>query len=253
METLLSDYCSAGFLVTREVDRPSYVSTDLLPDRIFSASGCISPRIPDTWCIEWTQDTLGSRIEDAEAFALDSAALDKVTAWATQRFDKAIRWPNVIMDIHSALELVDLFLGALPDIRVFELGLHRSMTDEFCREAEPPPQEPGFAPMGRQGVHEALLEANTPIPGGGILGFEPLVLDGSLSCSWLCNGLETVVAETLEIRPNKHGLIARFDDARRCVEYISRDDVGAEPGLWLPWLMIDHTNAEERVYADERI
>jgi hypothetical protein len=48
MEIQLSDFVSAGFLVTREVDRPSYVSAELLPARIVSASGCIAPFVPDT-------------------------------------------------------------------------------------------------------------------------------------------------------------------------------------------------------------
>jgi hypothetical protein len=247
METQLADFVSAGFFVTREVDRPSYVSTDLLPDRIVSASACIAPFIPDTWCIEWTQDSPDCRADDAKAFALDSGALGKVTAWVTPRFGKTIGWPNVLKDINSAKDLVDLFLSSLPDVKVLELGLHRSMTAEFSREAEPPPQKPGFGPTGRQGVHEVILQGNPPAQGGNILGFEPLVFDGSLSCSWLCNSLDTVVEQVLGIRPSQYGLIGAFDDARRCVAYISRDEVGAEPGLWLPWLIIDHT---QRVLQD---
>ena len=73
-----------------------------------------------------------------------------------------------------------------------------------------------------------------------LLGFEPLVFNGGLSCSWLCNGLETTVAEQLGIRPNASGLISTFEEACRCVEFISRDEIGAEPGLWLPWLVIEH-------------
>lgn len=246
MRTPLTDFISAGFLVTREVDRPSHVSAELLPARIVSASGCIAPFVPDTWCIEWTQDGRERRIKCAEAFGLDSQALGDVTAWATPRFDKSFRWPNVNVDLDTAREIVGRFLGALADVKVLELGLHRSMTDDFCREAEPPPQKPGFAAFGRQGVHELILEGKPPTPGGHPLGFEPLVFDGSLSDSWLCNCLETTIERILEIRPNQHGLIAELEQARKCVEYISGGDVGAEPGLWLPWLIIDHTERAAR-------
>ena len=241
METKLSEFISAGFLVTLEVNRPSYISAELLPAQIVSASGCIAPFAPDTWCIEWTQDTQESRIEDALVFGLDSHALNEITAWATPLFDKSIRWPNVIVDLATAEELISHFLSHLPGIKVLELGLHRSMMQEFCQEAEPPPQKPGFAPNGRQGVHEVILEAKLPTGGGYILGFEPLVFDYSLSCSWLCNSLDTEVYQALGIKPNQHGLIESFDEALKCVEHISRDDVDAEPGLWLPWLLIDHT------------
>ena len=240
-EDEILEYISAGFLVTREVDRPSHVSAKLLPDRLVSASGCIAPFAPDIWCIEWTQATQEMRIAGARAFELESQALNKIIAWATARFDKSIRWPNIIIDYDTANELVNRFLGNLPNVKVLELCLHRSMTSDFCQEAEPQPQMPGFAPNGRQGVHEVILEDKPPTNGGCILGFEPLVFNYTLSCSWLCNSLETQIEQALKIKPNKFGFIDSFDEALKCVEYISRDDVGAEPGLWLPWLVIDHT------------
>ena len=241
LESELSEFVSAGFLITREVTRPAYSSPTLLPDRILSASNCIAPFIPDTWCIDWTQDTPENRLEDAKAFELDASGLATATAWATQHFGARIGWPNVIMDLPSAQELVALVLSHLPDVKVLELALHRTMTADFCRAAEPSPPQPGFAPAGRQGIHEAIRTQTAPTPGGNILGFEPLVFDHALSCSWLCNGLDTVVEQALGIRPNQQGLMDTFDQARTCVEYISRDQVGAEPGLWLPWLMIDHS------------
>ncbi|HEU5171320.1 MAG TPA: hypothetical protein VFU46_12320 [Gemmatimonadales bacterium] len=73
------------------------------------------------------------------------------------------------------------------------------------------------------------------------LGFEPLVFYHALGCSWLCNGLDRLVARDVGIRPNASGLLADADEAHRAVEYISRDDVGAEPGLWLPWLLVEHS------------
>jgi len=241
MKKQYSEYISAGFFVTREMDRPAYVSTELLPARIVSASGCIAPFAPDTWCIEWTHDTQEQRAEGARAFGLESQSLDEITAWVTAQFDKSIRWPNVIIDLETAKELVSRFLIKLPDVKVLELGLHRSMTKDFCQKAEPLPQEPGFAPIGRQGVHEVILEKKSLSTGGYILGFEPLVFNYTLSCSWLCNSLDTQVEQALGVRPNQFGLIDSFEEARKCIEYISHADIGAEPGLWLPWLVIDHS------------
>jgi hypothetical protein len=190
-------------------------------------------------------------VEEARAFALDAKALSKLTAWVTPQFDTAIGWPNVVLNFHVASQLVEKFLGGLPDVKVLELALHNSLTERFCNEAEPPHQQPGFAPIGRQGVHEAILKGRSPADGGRVLGFEPVVFDHSLSCSWLCNSLDTTVAEHLGIRPNSCGMIDQFDDACRCVEYISRDEVGAEPGLWLPWLIIEHPTKTQQLHALE--
>jgi len=139
------------------------------------------------------------------------------------------------LDIGVAEQFVEMFLSTLPDIKVLELALHRTQTDQFCRKAEPP------SPVGRHGVHEAILKAKPPTEGERILGFEPLVFCYGLSHSWLCNGLDATVAEHLKVRPNRYGFIETFDDACRCVNYIARDDTGAEPGLWLPWLIIEHS------------
>jgi hypothetical protein len=244
MKTRLQDFISAGFLVTREVDRPSYASAALLPKRLVSASACIAPSAPNFFCLTWTQDTPEERLQAAKAFSLDDQALSELTGWTTSRFDQTVRWPNVLTKLATAQELVNRFFSALPDIKILELGLHRSLTERFCQKAEPPAPEPGFAPTGRQGVHEVILEGKPPTRGGRVLGLEPLVFEYSLSCSWLCNGLETIIEQALGIKPNKHGLIEDYNDAKRCVEHISRDDIGAEPGLWLPWLIIDHKDRE---------
>lgn len=244
MKTNLSDFISAGFLVTRKIDRPSYVSAELMPDHIISASDCISPFIPDTWCIEWANDTQDSRIKEAGRFGLGIDDLFEVTRWATSLFGRSIGWPNLIFNFETAEELVSRFISKVPGVRILELCLHRDMVQEFCVKAEPPPQQPGFAPNGRQGIHEAILKNRAPLQNGVILGFEPIVFDHSLSCSWLCNRLETLVEESLGIRPNSHGFIDDLEEAFRCVEYISRDDTGSEPGLWLPWLIIDHMESQ---------
>jgi len=55
--------------------------------------------------------------------------------------------------------------------------------------------------MGRQGVPEVILEKKPPIPGGYVIGFEPLVFAYCLSCLWPCNGLEAKMEEAPGINP----------------------------------------------------
>lgn len=236
------------FFVTRAIDRPSYSSAELLPERIVSASRCHANFIPDTWCIEWSSDSWKSRAEEAREFALSEESLAELTAWVTPQLGSSIGWPNTIYSDEVAAQLVEQFLDRLQDVKVLEIALHSSLTETFCSEVEPPPQQPGYAPNGRQGIHEAILEGRSPSTGGSALGLEPLVFNHHLSCSWLCNSLEVSVAEHLGIFPNSSGMISSFEDAYRCIEYIQSDDVGAEPGLWLPWLIIEHpgeTQAKE--------
>lgn len=237
-------FVSAGFYVTRSIARPNYADSLLLPDRIVSASRCITKFLPDTWCLEWTGDTDTERYEAAEFFGFDEHALLTLVSEATSAFDSQFGWPNVNWDLDSARSLSALISDRTPDIRILELGLHDDFVETFCRDAEPEQHE-GYAPVGRQGIHEMILQRRKISGLGTAIGFEPLLSDGMISCSWLCNGLETVVADRLDIRPNSNGLIDTFDDAAIAVSHIARDDVGAEPGLWLPWLIVEHNrNAE---------
>jgi hypothetical protein len=236
-----SDFISAGFFITRLTARQPYMSAELLPEYILSASACISTFIPDTWCLEWTVNSPERRAEDAQAFELGFETLQRLTSWVTPQFDRSFGWPNVILDLDIANRLVEVFLGHLDGVKVLEVGLHESFVATLCEQLEPPPQRPGFAPNGRAGVYEAILRRRQLSARGHVLGFEPLVFDHTLSHSWLCNGLETVVADNLGIRPNTRGMIDVFEDACKCVEYISTDEVGAEPGLWLPCLLMEHT------------
>ena len=231
-----SDYYSAGFTITRRVDRPDWCSARLLPEKLLSLSDHICPIAPETWCIEWTGDTRETRLEKAAAFGLDADGLERLTAWVTARFGESIGWPNICLDPGTARELASLLPA--PDLAHCELAVHRRHWKRFMRAAAPPPHQPGGAPVGPPGIYEAL-QRKAAVTTGKVLGHEPLVFDRSLSDSWLCNGLDREVESELGIRPNRHGFIESFEDACRCVEYISRDDVGAEPGLWLPWLVVE--------------
>ncbi|MDJ0756718.1 MAG: hypothetical protein QNJ45_24495 [Ardenticatenaceae bacterium] len=231
-----SEYLSAGFVITRQFDRPAHLSSRLLPDQMISTSGCLASFLPDTWCIEWAQDDPDGRLANAQTFGLDGTALDRLTTWATAEFDRSLGWPNIILNFETVRHIVDAFLPAKANVRILELGLHQTLQETFIEAAAPQ-----HAMAGQPGVLRALQQANNRLTGGRPIGFEPLVFDVALSCSWLCNGLESTVAERLGITPNEHGLIESFEDGLRCVDYISRDDVGAEPGLWLPWLLVDHS------------
>ncbi len=245
IEKDLSEFLSAGFIITRAVARPPYSSVDLLPELILSGSDCIAQFVPDTWCIDWANDKPESRLETAKFFGLDCPRAAEVSAWATPRFGIDFGWPNVIYNLETAVQLVGKFLPSLPDVKILELALHRTHVARFCEAAAPESQKPGFAPNGMQGVYEVVMKATPQVAGGRVLGFEPRVFDVVLSCSWLCNGLERTIAEKLNIQPNRFGLIETFVDACCAVQYISRADVGAEPGLWLPWLIIDHSNTKK--------
>jgi len=236
MPVEISDYVSGGFYITKFVERPAYVSQDLLPPRILSLSSCICPFVPDLWAIGWVNATHEERLEDAQKFGL-SNNLKEVMSWVASRLDKEIGWPNVYYSLDTAQSFRAEFLSQTNDVIMLGIGLHKSYIEEFMDFTKPPDQQE-YAPGVESGVRSCIRKRN-PLKEGDVLGFELLEIEmSSLEHSWLCNSLEGYAHAKLGINLNANGFIDRLEDAQKCVESISRGDVGAEPGLWLPWVVL---------------
>jgi hypothetical protein len=214
------------------------MSADLIPEVVLSASPCICDFFPAEWAIDWTSARPEERTIRAAAFRIFSADLPRVTSWATGALLEDFGWPGTFYSLDGAQRARATFL--LDDLQtvIFGLGLHASALDDFVTAAKPPDRMPSHAPLAGTGVYECVSSGRPIADGGNALGFELLsTYSGMLTCSWLCNGLEKDCAANLGVRTNSHGFIANHADASRCAEYVGRDDVGAEPGLWLPWLV----------------
>ena len=70
-------------------------------------------------------------------FGLNLEIFGQVSEWVSERFDKSILWPNVIINIETAQEFIRLFLGSSTNIKLIELGLNSNMMDQFFQKAEP--------------------------------------------------------------------------------------------------------------------
>jgi hypothetical protein len=237
-----ASYVSAGFLVTRPVPRPDHSAAELLPDILVSAASDIATFIPDVWAIGWCGVATADRRTAAAALGIGSDRVDALVAQVTSLIIDASRygWPNVCYSLDAAREIARVAASDAGALTILELGLAEDQVPALLEASAPPPSLPGEAAWGEPGVGVALRRGVPMLVGGRSLGFEPLCFDQGLGCSWLCNGLEVVVARELGIRPNATGLLTDAGEARRAVAYISRDEVGAEPGLWLPWFLTEH-------------
>jgi len=240
----ISDLChaivGAGFLLVKPVPRPDWLSRDLLPDRIISASSCICPQFPRSYAIRWCRDSDEARTEAFDAIGLVAEKREEAMDWATEEFEKAFGWPGVFLTLGAARKARAQFF-ADSDLVVIGVGLPEQHCAAFVSHATPAPPEPGFAPVGKSGAL-SVVEAARPLPPpAAILGYEPLnVENGQIDHSWLCNHLEEHVAKDLGIRPGSTGLLQSLADASRCCESIEHGEIGAEPGPWFPWLLAQY-------------
>src|SRR5690348_13143570 len=102
-----NDYYSGGYFIVRIVERMAWMSADLLPERLLSASTCICPRVPDSWALRWVNMTDDERRTAASVFGIGPARLPAVIDWVTQAMDSgALGWPNVFLSLTTARAFV---------------------------------------------------------------------------------------------------------------------------------------------------
>ena len=231
---------SAGFLIVKPAVRPAYVSPQLIPDEVISASDCICPQFPGPYAISWCDTSDEDRASLLSAAGVPEEHHSRAIEWATEAFGESYGWPGVFYTVEAAHAAKMQFL-ADPSVRVIGLGLAEQLAAGFVREATPPVSPPGYAPTGESGYLECV-KRGTPLPQGGrALGFEPLnLLLGMLEDSWLCSCLEQHCEAALNVRPAANGLLASLEDALRCCAEINRDQVPAEPGPWYPFLLVEY-------------
>ena len=224
-------YLSGGYYLALRSERGQYMSPELIPDRILSASGCICDSFPDDWAIQWASVVDEERLKAAASFGISSDRLPDVIAWATDSLSKEFGWTSAFYTLKAAKQARTRFLPDALEIVTFGLGLHEDDVQDFLAAAKP-----AHTSVGESGVFQCISTGVSIPEGGEFAGFELITTDnGMLGCSWLCNSLETACAAELGIRPNRSGFVRDYAEAKLCADFISRPETGAEPGPWLPW------------------
>jgi len=203
MDPRLADCALGGYSVVLTRPRPDWARA-VLPDRIISRSRCLVGEFADVWL-----DAYREREADMEAvygqarerFGLERTAVDKLCRW--------YQGQELEFDVFTALppaqEIVRSFLAGRSDVAIIGVGLPRAYAQEFVTGGPPQPQNAGFVESFNPVVD--VVRRDQPLAAGGtVLGFEPLVANGGLACSWLCNGLDRDPAEKLGVQTNPHGL-----------------------------------------------
>lgn len=227
-----------GYFLTAAVERPAYVSSDLLPSRLLSLSDCICDFVPDLWAVEWTEVSPEDRAAEAQKRGITTAKLPELIGWTTQQINSgSLGWPCVFFSVGEARAFAERFIPRADGLKLLGIGLHASYVESFLADEIPKPSE------GTPGVYKAISRRDGLESDGADLGWEVLCYEHGSFHSWLCNGLETEIAKKFEIKPNEVGFIASRDDASAAAEYCGREEVGAEPGLWAPWLVVEYSLA----------
>ncbi len=228
MFVLMSVDVAGGYVLTRPVPAPDYGEPGLLPESIRTVSGCLARLGFEYW---WSEGNAA----DAVDFGVGPDQIDQLVAWYRERFEKDLGAPNIAFSTAVIREFLDTFVANPDDLIILGCGL-TSRDAERILASFPTPEN-----MGEYGVR-AMLERKQPLePGGAELGYEVLSYEYGLEHSWLCNRLEDDALAELGVSPNPvTGLLDSHQEATAVAEWINAGSIGAEPGLWLPWLIVEY-------------
>ena len=148
-----------------------------------------------------------------------------------------IVWPGVFASVEEARAYFRKYLARLTDVRLLEIAL-----PEIYFEPALASSAPSRANEAESALHFMLSrKRKTAALAGTALGYEILgIEDGGHFHSFLCNQLQNEYSRELGITMNAAGLIDRLEDAKKATELTRRDDVGAEPVDWFPFLLVSH-------------
>ncbi len=233
---MTNDFVSGGYFIARYISRRDYAAdganaaSELLPEKLFTASDCIVDTVPNTWTLDWTSDPTETRQEKAAQFGLSNQAYRKVAQWSTTAFELGLLgWPNVFFSAEAAKSFRREYIPAAKDIVVFGISMNRAHRRFFIEDEAP------STGVGDPGVYTSVMSGLPPDAYGDFLGFDILGYEFGGFHSYLCDTLQNDFHKELGIAPNQHGFFDTEDGAQRCAQFAATERSGEKLVFWLPW------------------
>ena len=228
----LGDYTAAGYYLSRRTGTAECGGIDL--GRVSLASDRRERAFfPDSWALSWVRRQREERIAHAADFGFEADQIDSIMEWAGRSFGTTFGFWRVFFSIEDARSVGQTALGALPDVELWGVGLHRSLVDAYCRA-------PGR--ISASGVRTAVYAGKKLAEGGAVLGYDLLFEElGSGFSSPESRGFDEVAMfRATGIAPNEDGLIDSLQDAQKCCRYLDESAAPKRQQVkgWQPWLLL---------------
>lgn len=242
-------YIAAGYFLSRVGAAPDCTGTELRPISL-ARDHSVRRFFPDAWALSWCNTSPEERREHAAVFGIPEEELPALMKWADAAMDREFGVWNTVFTLESARAVGRRWLSRVPDVELWGLGLKSELVAEYCRLTQPPPQEPGFAPVGAGGTYEAVcLRGQALARGGVVLGHEILKEDwgNSFNSPESLHLDEQELFEGSGVVLNQAGLIDSFELALECSRKLDAtwEKEPSERTGWLPWLLVQYPTGLE--------
>ncbi len=230
----------AGYYLIQGSQKKQWMDAEnLLPSQVWSGSGHICDKFPDSWILGWLSDHEAEAQKERE-YAQKAMKISASEVSAAQKdFNELIEseqfgFPNVFMDASIALRKYRQYFQSVSDLKLLGLGLPESYMENFFDEYN----SEGFRLFARNGVYQKL-EQREVCDEDAAIGYDLLGFDGADYCSFLCGSMEAEIHEKYGVQYNQYGLISEYDQAERVSQAIASGKEIAEDGFWAPWLVFE--------------
>ena len=233
-----SQFYSGGFFLVRASETPQGLDKNsLLPAKLISLSACFCKKFDIVWT--WTPYDKEAGLE----FGIPESKWEELIAWCKHVYQKdQLDLYGMFNSKQFAQDCIELFLPDTDDLYLIEIGL---------------PTYPSVDSWHKRSLNEGSpagvdLRISRQIPileTGNVLGYEVLSYDyHNLGHTWLCSLIHNDMYELYGIKPNQHGFLATYDDAKKVYDWIAEEEMKgtrAEPEPYDFWLVISHPLAED--------
>jgi len=241
----LDDFICGGYFIAKlasnsgPVDFCEICKATLPPGEIVTLSTCLTVTLPNNWAYEWVSSSDEERQRSAAIWGLPESQLADFMRWTTEKQRAGeIGYPNVLLSLGAANELIRTFPISHDGWNTLGIGLRRDYTSNFV--AVYTPTGPNEFPADTVTAVSKLAPLD---PAGRIIGYEVLGLEANWFHSWYCSLAENDVSQALNIAPMPNGLIESYEDAERIAKAAAKPHDAAPWGTvpWYPWAVVSYS------------
>jgi hypothetical protein len=232
---VVMEFYVAGYYLMQTARKQDWMDKDnLLPEKIWSGSRHICPKIPDAWIFDWVNDS--ESIVNLKYARTQWNLSDDEFSVAQQEFDELLRlhdyeFPNVFMHHEVAAQALYKYFSSVPDLKLIGLAIPKSYVEDFIDRYR------NRKYINENGVYKKIIQKE--VCNYSPVGFDLLGWDGADYCSFLCSSMEGEIYRKYGVKYNSLGLISEYQQAERVSQAIINRDEIVEDGFWAPWLVFE--------------
>lgn len=232
------DYFFGGYLLLR-LPLLNWEQHPFSGKKLWTCSTCFNESLIDSWSYSWCcvnettpYDANTTLLDHVRAtYALDDEELSQLQSWCDDKFNEdKIGWPNLFVNLNTALEYHRIYLKQAPNCYLFALYFDEDSATRFITHHQPMGSQGGELGVcqilrGRQreqpNNHEQLL-------GYDVVGLE---LSGEFH-SFHCHNMADDLSQRFNLTINQYGLFDPIENWQPVINYMNEDSTACEPAPW---------------------